>query len=169
MCEETTGLRTDAVVAYWYKKWPWQGSSESLEDVVHEIITRMQELVRAHGVALQGVYDILPLLLQRQLTLGLASSSPPVLIDAVVDKLRIRHYFRVLCSATDEEMGKPHPAVYLTAAKRLGLPPRDCLVFEDSINGMRSAKAAGMVTVAVPARHQYEDARIRDQVSPSDP
>jgi sugar-phosphatase len=160
MCEETTGLRTDEVVAYWYAKQPWPGGCQSFEAMAHEILVRMQELIRAHGVALQGVHDILQLLQQRQLALGLASSSPPALIDTVVDKLRIRHYFRVLCSAIDEAWGKPHPAVYLTAAKRLGLPPRDCLVFEDSINGIRAAKAAGMITVAVPAVHQYEDERF---------
>jgi mannitol-1-/sugar-/sorbitol-6-/2-deoxyglucose-6-phosphatase len=160
MCEETTGLRTDEVVTYWYAQQPWPGGRQSFEDVAHEILVRTQELIRVHGVALHGVYDILQLLQHRQLALGLASSSPPVLIDTVVDKLCIRHYFRVLCSAVDEEWGKPHPAVYLTAAKRLGLPPRDCLVFEDSINGMRAAKAAGMITVAVPAGHQYEDERF---------
>ena len=160
MCEETTGLRTDEVVAYWYAKQPWPGGCQSFEAMAHEILVRMQELIRAHGVALQGVYDILQLLQHRQLALGLASSSPPALIDTVVDKLRLRHYFRVLCSAIDEKWGKPHPAVYLTAAKRLGLPPRDCLVFEDSISGVRAAKAAGMVTVAVPAVHQYEDERF---------
>jgi mannitol-1-/sugar-/sorbitol-6-/2-deoxyglucose-6-phosphatase len=160
MCEETTGLRTDEMVAYWYAKQPWPGGRQSLEAVAHEILVRMQELIRAHGVALQGVYEVLRLLQHRQLALGLASSSPPALIDAVVDKLHIRHYFRVLCSAIDEAWGKPHPAVYLTAAKRLGLPPRDCLVFEDSINGIRAAKAAGMITVAVPDVHQYEDERF---------
>ena len=162
MCEETTGLRTDEVVAYWYAKQPWPGDRQRFEDVAHEILVRMQELIRTHGVALQGVDDILQLLQQRQLALGLASSSPPALIDTVVDKLCIRHYFRVLCSAIDEAWGKPHPAVYLTAAKRLGLPPRDCLVFEDSVNGIRAAKAAGMITVAVPAVHQYEDERFNE-------
>lgn len=114
MCEETTGLRTDEVVAYWYAKQPWPGGGQRFEDVAHEILVRMQELIRAHGVALQGVYDILQLLQHRQLALGLASSSPPALIDTVVDKLRLQHYFRVLCSAIDEAWGKPHPAVYLT-------------------------------------------------------
>ena len=160
MCEETTGLRTDEVVAYWYEKQPWKGEAKSLEDVAHELLARMQELIRAHGVPLQGVYEILQLLQNRQLAVGLASSSPPALIDAVIDKLRIRRHFHVLCSAIHEEFGKPHPAVYFTAARRLGMRPRDCLVFEDSLNGIRAAKAAGMVTVAVPAAHQYEDERF---------
>jgi sugar-phosphatase len=161
MCEETTGLRTDEVVAYWYEKRPWPGGGvKSLEDVTDEILLRMQALIAAQGAPLQGVHDILQRFQHRLLPLGLVSSSPPVLIDAVIDKLCIRHYFRVLCSAIDEVLGKPHPAVYFTAAKRLGLPPRDCLVFEDSINGIRAAKAAGMITVAVPAEHQYEDDRF---------
>ena len=101
-------------------------------------------------------------LAQRSLVIGVASSSPPALIDTVIDKLGIRTYFQVLCSAMDEEFGKPHPAVYLTTAARLGVEPHECLVFEDSMTGVRAAKAAGMTTVAVPAAHQYEDGRFTE-------
>jgi mannitol-1-/sugar-/sorbitol-6-/2-deoxyglucose-6-phosphatase len=58
--------------------------------------------------------------------------------------------FEVVLSAEDEERGKPDPAVYLSAARNLGVQPERCLAVEDSINGVRSAKAAGMVCVAVP-------------------
>ena len=158
MCEETTGLRTDAMVAYWYDKQPW--SHKSFETVADEIIERMRQLVDTYGVALAGVHEMLHDLAQRPLGIGVASSSPPALIDTVVDKLDIRTYFQVLCSAMDEEFGKPHPAVYLTTATRLGVEPHECLVFEDSMTGVRAAKAAGMTTVAVPAAHQYEDHRF---------
>ena len=58
--------------------------------------------------------------------------------------------FEVVHSAEEEERGKPHPAVYLSTARKLGIHPYRCLAIEDSINGVRSAKAAGMVCVAVP-------------------
>ena len=119
MCEETTGMRTDALVAYWYDKQPWP--HKSFETVADEIIERMRQLVDAHGMALAGVHEILHDMAQRPLRVGVASSSPPTLIDTVVDKLEIRTYFQVLCSAMEEECGKPHPAVYLTAAARLGV------------------------------------------------
>ena len=160
MCEETTGLRTDALVTYWYDKQPWP--HKPFETVADEIIERMRQLVDAHGVALAGVYKMLHDLAQRRLVLGVASSSPPALIDTVVDKLEIRTYFQVLCSAMEEEFGKPHPAVYLTTATRLGVEPHECLVFEDSVTGVRAAKAAGMTTIAVPAPHQYEDHRFAE-------
>jgi sugar-phosphatase len=160
MCEEMMGRRTDEVVAHWYKLRPWHG--KSLEDVERELIERMKELTEMHGVALEGVYDILDILQGRGFKLALASSSPHVLIGTVVNKLYIRQYFEVLCSAIDEKFGKPHPAIYLTTAERLGVHPSDCVVFEDSVTGIRSAKAAGMMAIAVPAMNQYGDRRFAE-------
>jgi sugar-phosphatase len=150
----------DEVVAHWYKLRPWHG--KSLEDVERELIERMKELTEMHGVALEGVYDILDILQGRGFKLALASSSPHVLIGTVVNKLYIRQYFEVLCSAIDEKFGKPHPAIYLTTAERLGVHPSDCVVFEDSVTGIRSAKAAGMMAIAVPAMNQYGDRRFAE-------
>ncbi len=65
-----------------------------------------------------------------------------------------------MCSAADETLGKPHPAVYLTAARRLGVEPRACVAFEDSMAGVRSARAAGMRVAAVPAPASYDDPRF---------
>ncbi len=58
-----------------------------------------------------------------------------------------------------DKRGKPHPAIYLFAAKRLGVHPKDCLVFEDSVNGIKAAKAAGMFCVAAPDRRWIKDRR----------
>ena len=68
----------------------------------------------------------------------------------VIERLGIAHYIEAICSADDEEYGKPHPAVYLTAARRLRVPPEACVAFEDSPNGVSSAKAAGMFCILVP-------------------
>jgi sugar-phosphatase len=95
------------------------------------------------------------------LPIALASSSSETLIDAVVDRLAIRDYVKVVCSGTAEEQGKPHPAVYLTAARRLGVPAERCLALEDSPNGVLSAKAAGMVCVLIPDPHLAGDPRMR--------
>ncbi len=158
MCEETTGMRTDAVVAYWYERHPWHG--QSLEDTAHAIVEHVIGLVNAQGQALTGVDELLAMFTAKRLPLAIASSSPYRLIDAVVDKLRIRDAFSVMRSATDEVYGKPDPAVYLTTARCLSVPPSDCLVFEDSAAGVQAAKAAGMYTVAVPTASQYDDTRF---------
>ena len=77
------------------------------------------------------------------------------MIDAVLDRLGLQQTFEVRCSAADEVRGKPHPAVYLSAARRLGVPPEACLAFEDSVAGVRSALAAGLRVVAVPAPESF--------------
>jgi sugar-phosphatase len=89
--------------------------------------------------------------------IGLASNSPDVLIEAALRKLAISEHFSALCSSVHEPQGKPHPGVYFTVAARLGVAPSRCLVFEDSVPGVRAAKAAGMATVAVPPPELFAD------------
>lgn len=71
-------------------------------------------------------------------------------MNTVVDVLNIRHYFDELCSAEHMTYGKPHPMVYLTCAEKLGISPLNCLVIEDSVNGIIAGKAAQMKVVAIP-------------------
>jgi len=75
-----------------------------------------------------------------------------VLIRAVLDVSGLGDRFEVLHSAEGEASGKPDPAVHLTAARKLGVRPEWCLAVEDSPSGVRAAKAAGMLCVAVPDR-----------------
>ena len=85
-----------------------------------------------------------------QFTLGLASSSNRPLIDAVLDLAGLAAFFRATVSSEEVARGKPAPDVYLEAARRLEIDPQRCVAVEDSHNGIRSAKAAGMRVVAVP-------------------
>ena len=84
------------------------------------------------------------------LPLGLASSSNRELIDLVLDAGGIAPQFRATVSSEEVARGKPAPDVYLEAARRLGVEPAACVAVEDSHNGIRSAKAAGMTCVAIP-------------------
>ena len=85
-----------------------------------------------------------------QYTLGLASSSNRELIDLVLEAGGIAALFRATVSSEEVARGKPAPDVYLEAARRLGVDPAACAAIEDSHNGIRSAKAAGMACVAIP-------------------
>jgi HAD superfamily hydrolase (TIGR01509 family) len=84
--------------------------------------------------------------------LGLASSSNRHVIDLVLELAGIADDFQATVSSEEVGAGKPAPDVYLEAAKRLGLAPSDCAAIEDSTNGLRSARAAGMAVIAVPNR-----------------
>jgi mannitol-1-/sugar-/sorbitol-6-/2-deoxyglucose-6-phosphatase len=83
--------------------------------------------------------------------------------------LNIEHYFQVTQSAEHEPYGKPHPGVYIEAARRLGVEPRRCLALEDSPNGVIAAKAARMYCIAVPDPALKDDRRLlaADLILPS--
>jgi beta-phosphoglucomutase-like phosphatase (HAD superfamily) len=96
----------------------------------------------------------------RDIPMALASSSPMQIINAVMNKLGIAKEFKVIYSAENEEYGKPHPAVYITTAQKMNTAPIDCVAFEDSFNGIISAKAAMMKTVAVPELYNFYNPRF---------
>lgn len=153
-CRETNGVRIDEVVRIRHRQHPW--TSKTLKQVEDEIVAEVQRLAVTEGQALPGVHEVLEEFVKLGLPLAVASSSPLPMIGAVIEHLRISHYFKLLCSAADEEHGKPHPAVYLNTARQLGVPPERCIAFEDSIPGVHSAHAAGMTVIAVPDAHHFE-------------
>ena len=81
---------------------------------------------------------------------ALASSAHREVIDAALEAAGLTDAFAVVVSSDEVEHGKPAPDVYLETARRLGVDPAACLVIEDSFNGVRAARAAGMTVVLVP-------------------
>lgn len=166
-CEETVGLRMDEVVKLWYDRVGWEGKSlKAVEEDVIDIVIRE---IKSQGTALEGVYEILESLSTEEVKIGLATSSAMRIVDAVLEKLDIRTCFDALHSAENEIFGKPHPAVFINCAKSLGVPPTNCLVFEDSLNGVIAAKAARMNVIAIPEKsHEYNEKLIlADKILPS--
>ena len=84
------------------------------------------------------------------LPVAIASSSHREVIEAAVDALGLHDVLTAIVSSDEVPSGKPAPDVYLRAAAKLGVEPARCLVVEDSINGVRAGKAAGMTVVLVP-------------------
>ena len=82
--------------------------------------------------------------------MAIGSSSPLPLIRQNLEVTGLGSYFRALASGDEVEKGKPSPDIFLLAAQKLGIPPSECLVFEDSPNGIRAASAAGMIPILVP-------------------
>jgi mannitol-1-/sugar-/sorbitol-6-/2-deoxyglucose-6-phosphatase len=167
LARETTGMRLDEAVAHWYRRFPWNGTSQ--KEVVAGLTQAAHRLILAHAQAKAGVRESLAVLRQQKLRVALASSSPLVLIQAVVEKLGLLGQFEFIVSAESELYGKPHPAVYLSCAMRLGLSPTECVALEDSVNGLVSAKAARMRVIAVPEAAHLQDTRfcLADAVVPS--
>jgi len=155
---ETTGLRIYEVTDHWARHFPWQGKS-ALE-VAEEILDDIIELSKVSGRVMPGVVDLLHLLAVNNYKIGLASSSPLRMIDALVTHFNIKDHFHSIVSADAVELGKPHPAVFLHCAAELGAQPHECLVLEDSVNGIIAGKAARMKVIAVPDQLHFDDPRL---------
>lgn len=155
--QETTGLRIDQVVEFWFAKQPWQG--QDCATVTDTIVSRVETLIREHKPMLPGVLEAIQVCEQAGLKIALASSSPMRLIESTLQTLSLEEKFAAVLSAEHLRYGKPHPEVYINAADALGVPPQACVAFEDSVNGLLAAKAAQMKGIAVPEAHFAEDAR----------
>jgi HAD superfamily hydrolase (TIGR01509 family) len=125
------------------------GLAESPEEISAAVVRRLQDVYRHELPLLGGAVAAVERLAARW-PLGLASSSNRELIDLVLELSSLGRFFRVTVSSEEVARGKPAPDVYLEAAKRLGVGPEECAAVEDSENGIRSAKAAGMRVLAVP-------------------
>lgn len=145
----TKGMFVGEVTRHWYERHPWSGPSP--EAVAHQVVDRVIELVEAGGELKPGVAGAVELCRSRGLLLAVASSSEHRLIDVVLARFGLDEVFAVRRSAEDEEHGKPHPAVFLSAASALGAAAERCLVWEDAPAGVLAAKAARMTCVAVPS------------------
>lgn len=152
---QTKGLRTDEIVRHWYAHFPWKGWSQS--EVADRLSRRVCELVATMGEPLPGAVEAVYLCQKMGIPLALATSSSMPLVHAALHRLDLQEVFSVMASAETESFGKPHPAVYLSAASRLGMPPWQCIAFEDSVRGIISAKSAGMQCIAVPAAEERDD------------
>ena len=164
---ETTGLRTDEVVELWYARYPWLDPTK--KEIEARIITRLIALARERGSLMPGVRETLDAVSGAGFPLAIASSSTSEIIAAVLETLGIEAYFLVTQSAEHEPYGKPHPGVYIEAARRLDVDPWRCLAFEDSPNGVIAARAARMRCIAVPDPALKDDRRLlaADLILPS--
>lgn len=144
----TKGMFVTEVTRYWFERYPWSGPTP--EEAADAVVDTVIALVLKKGVARPGVHQAVELCRRHGAALALASSSQYRLITPVLAHFGLTDYFPVVRSAADEPYGKPHPAVFLTTARCLGVVPDRCLVWEDSAAGVLAAKAARMSCVAVP-------------------
>ncbi|MCY3864005.1 MAG: HAD family phosphatase [Chloroflexi bacterium] len=125
-----------------------------LDESIDEIITEMKARVIAHYEerlparpgALESVHHM-----KRHFRVGLASGSPTEIIKAVLSITGLDQIFEVMIYGDEVPRGKPAPDIYLEALNSLGVAPDRSLGIEDSANGLRSLKAAGMFAVAAPS------------------
>jgi haloacid dehalogenase superfamily, subfamily IA, variant 3 with third motif having DD or ED/haloacid dehalogenase superfamily, subfamily IA, variant 1 with third motif having Dx(3-4)D or Dx(3-4)E/beta-phosphoglucomutase family hydrolase len=97
----------------------------------------------------EGLLNLLKEIKRKRIPMAVATSAPTENVDFVLDRLNIRNYFDILVDETYVTKGKPDPEIYLITAEKLGLKPENCIVIEDSVFGIQSAKDAGMKVIGI--------------------
>lgn len=122
----------------------------SVEDLIEQFkIKSIQYFSELDEIpVMPGLVDLLERLSRKNYPMAVASSSYPEIIEIILEKTGLRKYFDVVVSSQEAGKSKPEPDVFLLAARKLGIPANDCLVIEDSANGIKAAQAAGMSCVA---------------------
>jgi HAD superfamily hydrolase (TIGR01509 family) len=121
----------------------------TLQTIMDDMISRINHKLEAKLPLLPGALEAVQLAASAY-PVALASGSPTGIIRRVMELTKLDSVFRVQVYGDDMARGKPHPDIYLEAAKQLGIAPETCVALEDSGNGVRSAHAAGMYCIAIP-------------------
>ena len=140
-----TGMRPNEVIEVFASKG---GISVGVDETIEELMSHM--LSNTERDLMPGVRAALKTAKAAGLRMAIATGSPQRLAEASLASTGFRDLFEVVVSSEFEAAGKPDPAVFLTAARSLGVDPASCVVIEDAPNGVLAAKAAGMRCVVVP-------------------
>ena len=140
-------------------------------DITPEMLTAYKHkhylgVLQSGGIdPVEGTRELIRALHEAGVPLGLATSSHPPVMNAILDNFEIRKYFTSVISGGELPESKPNPAIYLISAERLGAKPENCCVLEDTTNGILAAKRAGMYCIAFHNPHSGEqDLSLADRV-----
>ena len=125
---------------------------------------RFRGLIRGKAKAFPGAMELLGIMKKGHYPLALGTSAPPEDVEVVSAQLGLSAYFEVIVCGQDVMESKPSPDIYLQAAEKLGVDPGQCVVFEDSPQGVAAAKRGGMKCVAVTNSRPAEDLQAADRV-----
>jgi beta-phosphoglucomutase len=119
-----------------------------------------RDLYAPHLKAFDGFDDFVKNAKQQGVKIALVTAANHHNVDFTLDGLNIRHYFDTIVTGDDVKNGKPDPEGFLIAAERFGATPSECIVFEDSIHGVRAADAAKMRTIVI--GNLFKDEQMKD-------
>jgi len=126
---------------------------ETLRSRVREKEKLYQEIYTPFIAPINGLENLLADMKDGGVKLAMASSATLDDIDFVLNHVKVRQYFDVIIDGNRVSKGKPNPQIFLKAATDLHMRPEDCIVFEDSIAGIKAGNAAGMKVIGITTAH----------------
>ncbi|RNI33221.1 HAD family phosphatase [Rufibacter immobilis] len=137
------------------------GEDRFTDQEAQELSVEKEKIYQAEYIShlklLNGLDQFLAKAKEKNIKMAIATAAIMFNIDFVVDNLDIRPYFQALVSADEVDKSKPHPETFLKAAEKLGIDPKDCLVFEDAPKGVEAAQNAQMDCMVLTTMHGKEE------------
>lgn len=161
--KELNGMNSKDTFEWFYKKEMTRSEVEVLEEE-KELLYR--EFYAEHRKPAKGLLTFLHDLRSRGIKTALATSAGPGNIDFIVDGLGIRDQFDAIIGGAEVTKGKPDPEIYVKAAALVGVSPADCIVIEDSLQGIASGQAAGARVVGITTSHTADELAHTDFCAP---
>ena len=134
----------------------WHGLDATVEELRRESDELFVELLETRLAPMPGAGELLDAWENAGIAKAIATSSGPAFAGNVLTRANFIERFDFILTGEDVQQGKPHPEVYLTAARRFDSKPDEMMVLEDSVHGCRAAVEAGAYTVAVPAERNRQ-------------
>ncbi len=136
------------------RMWEIIKQKHGIKQTVEELVEMTNAIVTPYFASLEiidsmpGVEEIIRQLKKKKIPMALASSSYPDVIAIILKKTGLINYFDAVIDSQMAGASKPEPDIFLLAAQKLGVSPGKCIVIEDSTNGIKAAKSAGMFCIA---------------------
>ncbi len=141
-----------------------RATPELVEEIDLALETTYREIIARKFPAMPGAEELVRSLHEAGYRIAVGSSAPKANVDAAIRGLGIAPLLSAVVCQDDVERVKPDPAIFLTAAKRMGIPPENCVVVEDSTFGIAAAKAAGMFCIGIQSgQHRPEEYELADR------
>ncbi len=142
-------------------------TEELLQQYADEKEALFREIYAPDIQPLAGAIAFVQLLHSQNIPKAIATSAPRANVDFVLHHTKLEPYFSTILDERFVTVGKPHPEIYLKTASALGFQPENCIVFEDSLAGVASAKAAGCKVIGISTTHTHEELAHTDLVLPN--
>ncbi len=154
------GMRSRVIISEILR---WASDADEIDRYSQRKGAIYREIIGQSGIEpLPGVRELLASLQEKGIACAVASSTQRINIETAFDAIGIRDYFQGVVASEDVAEGKPNPEVFLKGAELIGLPPQQCVVFEDALVGIEAGLAAGSKVVAVATTRTLEELGAAD-------
>ena len=153
----TFGMRNENIIPNFFGNWIDVTNQEEVTRLADRKEEIYREIIISDGIEpLPGVRDLLQSLRSEEIACSIASSTPIANIETVMGMIGLSDYFDAITAAEDVSNGKPNPEVFLKAAEKIKVRPKNCVVFEDAHVGIEAGLAANMQVIAVATTHPVD-------------